>query len=167
MREFAMPGASRPEPQVSGLSQSPARAAGTVLAFDYGDRRVGVAVGDTALGIAHPLDGIATQGDARLAAIAKLIAEWRPVRLVVGMPVLEGNAPHPLAVRVRGFVRRLEARFRLPVACVDERYSSVEAEARLRAAGGARRAVRAARAREIDSYAAQLILEQFFAEDGR
>lgn len=137
-----------------------------MLAFDYGDRRVGVAVGETALGMAHPLESIAVQGEARLAAIAKLVAEWHPVRLIVGMPVGEGDAPHPLAPRVRSFARRLETRFGLPIAFVDERYSSVEAEARLRSAAGARRAARAARAREIDSFAAQLILEQHFAEAG-
>jgi len=138
-----------------------------VLAFDFGDRRVGVAVGETALRIAHPLDGIALQGEARLAAIAKLVAEWRPVLLVVGMPFTEEGAPHPLAARVKGFARRLEARFQLPVAFVDERYSSVDAEARLRSVFGARRAVRAARRREVDSYAAQLLLEQHFAESGQ
>jgi putative Holliday junction resolvase len=150
--------------QLSRPSQAPSSAAGTVLAFDYGDKRLGVAVGDAALGIAHPLDPIAAPGEARFAAIAKLVAEWRPARLVVGLPVAESGAQHPLAPRVRGFARQLEARFRLPVAWVDERYSSVEAEARVRAAGGARRAARAARARELDSYAAQLILEQYFAE---
>ena len=159
-----MPAAGRSQVPVPPFSQPTASAAGTVLAFDYGERRVGVAVGDAALGIAHPLAGVAAQGDARLAAIAKLVAEWRPVRLVIGMPVAEEGAPHPLAPRVRSFARRLQARFGLPVAFVDERYSSVEAETRLRAAGGARRAARAAREREIDSYAAQLILEQHFAE---
>jgi len=89
------------------------------------------------------------------------------VRLVVGMPLADGDAPHPLAARVRGFARRLETRFQLPVSYVDERYSSVDAEARLRSAYGARRAVRAARTREIDSVAAQLLLEQHFAESGK
>jgi putative Holliday junction resolvase len=168
MRERLMAGTSRPShPDVSRFSPPPANAAGTVLAFDYGDRRVGVAVGDSALCIAHPLEGIAVQGEARLAAIAKLVAEWHPVRLVVGMPLADEGAPHPLAARVRGFARRLEARFQLPVSYVDERYSSVDAEARLRSAYGARRAVRAARTREIDSVAAQLLLEQYFAESGK
>jgi len=168
MRERLMAGASRsPHPAVSRFSPPSANSAGTVLAFDYGERRVGVAVGDSAVRIAHPLEGIALQGEARLAAIAKLIAEWRPVRLVVGMPTAEEGAPHPLAARVRGFARRLEARFQLPVAFVDERYSSVDAEARLRSVFGARRAVRAARRREVDSYAAQLLLEQHFAEAGQ
>jgi len=161
-----MPGTGRSQVPAPPVSQPSAGAAGTVLAFDYGDKRVGVAVGDAALGMAHPLASVAVQGEARLAAIAKLIAEWHPVRLIVGMPVAEEGASHPLAPRVRSFARSLEARFGLPVAFVDERYSSVEAEARLRSAGGARRAARAARAREIDSYAAQLILEQHFAEAG-
>jgi putative holliday junction resolvase len=136
-----MAGAPRTSPQVSRPSQTPSGVA-TVLAFDYGEKRLGVAVGDAGLGIAHPLESIAAPGEARFASIAKLVAEWRPARLVVGLPVAETGDPHPLAPRVRSFARQLEARFRLPVAWVDERYSSVEAEARrsLRPAGRAPRA---------------------------
>jgi putative Holliday junction resolvase len=87
------------------------------------------------------------------AEIHKLVAEWRPVRLVVGLPVREAGA-HPLAPRVERFARQLEGRFHLPVARVDERYTSVEAEGRLRGV----------KAGSIDSVAAQLILEQYFDE---
>ena len=119
---------------------------GTVLAFDFGIRRIGVAVGEAELRCAHPLPAV--RG---LAEIHKLVAEWRPARLVVGLPVREAGA-HPLAPRVERFARQLEGRFRLPVARVDERYTSLEAEARLR---GVKR-------KAVDSVAAQLILEQYF-----
>ncbi len=135
---------------------------GTVLAFDYGDRRTGVAVGDARLRTAHPLPAIAATGAARISAIAKLINEWRPERLVVGLPLSSDGGAHRLAQKVERFARELEARFHLAVAQVDERYTSTEAESRMREAFGARRAAQASRARKLDSYAAQLILQQYF-----
>ena len=126
----------------------PERASGTVLAFDFGLKRIGVAVGEPELRTAHPLPTIAAPG---FDNIGKLVAEWRPAQLVVGLPVAE-QGEHALAKRVERFARQLEGRFRLPVARVDERFSSVEAESRLR--GMKRKAV--------DSVAAQLLLEQYF-----
>jgi putative Holliday junction resolvase len=126
------------------------RATRTVLAFDFGLKRIGVAVGEPELGTAHPLATIAAPG---FDAIGRLVAEWQPAALVVGLPVAE-RGEHALARRVERFARQLEGRYRLPVARVDERFSSVEAESRLR---GVRR-------KSIDSVAAQLILEQFFNE---
>ena len=122
----------------------------TVLAFDFGLKRIGVAVGEPELGTAHPLAAIAAPG---FDTISTLIAEWRPSQLVVGLPVA-ANGEHPLAKRVERFARQLEGRFRLPVARVDERFSSVEAESRLR---GLKR-------KNVDSVAAQLLLEQYFHE---
>ncbi len=128
----------------------PERVARTVLAFDFGSKRIGVAVGEPELRTAHPLSGIAAPG---FDAIARLVIEWRPGLLVVGLPVAERGA-HPLAPRVERFARQLEGRFGLPVALVDERFSSVEAESRLRGA----------KKKAVDSVAAQLILEQYFDE---
>jgi putative Holliday junction resolvase len=122
----------------------------TVLAFDFGLKRIGVAVGEPELRTAHPLPGIAAPG---FAAIEKLVKEWRPGALVVGLPVAEHRV-HPLARRVERFARQLEGRFRLPVARVDERYTSVEAQSLLRGI----------RTKAVDSVAAQLILEQYFHE---
>jgi len=136
---------------------------GTVLAFDYGLRRVGVAVGEIETRHAHPLAVIRTEGVARFAEIDRLVGEWKPRALVVGVPQRDDGV-HPLGARAARFARQLAARFGLPVACVDESYSSVEAEARLRGAAGARRAVVAARSRTLDAHAAQLLLEQYFAE---
>ncbi len=128
----------------------PERAARTVLAFDFGLKRIGVAVGEPELGTAHPLPAIAAPGFDR---IEKLVAEWRPAQLVVGLPVAE-QGEHALAKRVERFARQLEGRFRLPVARVDERFSSVEAESLLRGV----------KKKAIDSVAAQILLEQYFHE---
>jgi putative holliday junction resolvase len=124
------------------------RATRTILAFDFGLKRIGVAVGEPELRTVHPLEPIAAPG---FEAIAKLVAQWRPARLVVGLPVAP-SGEHPLAGRVERFARQLEGRYRLPVALVDERFSSVEAESRLR---GVKR-------KSVDSVAAQLLLEQYF-----
>ncbi|HLQ01994.1 MAG TPA: Holliday junction resolvase RuvX [Burkholderiales bacterium] len=127
----------------------PERAARTVLAFDFGLKRIGVAVGEPELRTAHPLPAVAG-----FAQIEKLVAEWKPARFVVGLPVREAGE-HPLARRVERFARQLHGRFRIPVERVDERFSSVEAESRLR---GVKR-------KAVDSVAAQLILEQFFDDE--
>jgi len=126
----------------------PERASRTVLAFDFGLKRIGVAVGEPELGTAHPLPAIAAPG---FDAISRLVNEWQPAQIVVGLPVA-ANGEHPLARRVERFARQLEGRFRLPVARVDERFTSVEAESRLRGVKN----------KAIDSVAAQLILEQYF-----
>jgi putative Holliday junction resolvase len=121
---------------------------GTVLAFDFGLKRIGVAVGEPELGTAHPLPAVSGFPE-----IQKLVVEWKPIRLVVGLPVREAGE-HPLARRVERFARQLEGRFRLPVARVDERFTSVEAESKLRGV----------KKKGVDSVAAQLILEQYFDE---
>jgi putative Holliday junction resolvase len=125
----------------------------TVLAFDFGLKRIGVAVGEPELGTAHPLPAVAAPG---FDMITKLISEWRPAALVVGLPVAE-RGEHPLAKRVERFARQLEGRFRLPVARVDERFTSVEAESRLRET----KTKSGMKKTAIDSVAAQLILEQY------
>ena len=134
----------------------PETATRTVIAFDFGIKRIGVAVGEPELGTAHPLPGIAAAGDARFAAIGRLLAEWKPARLVVGWPLAASGSAHDTTRRAERFARQLRGRFRLPVELVDERFTSVEAERRLRGRGADRLA--------IDSVAAQLILEQYFDE---
>jgi putative holliday junction resolvase len=98
----------------------------------------------------------------RFTAIERLVREWKPALLVVGRPLGEDGAAHEMTRRAERFARQLNGRFRLEVKLVDERYSSVEAESRARAAYGARKAVKLARGKALDSQAAQLILEQFF-----
>lgn len=134
------------------------QAIGTILAFDFGEKRIGVAVGNTLVGIAHPLQTISSEAnDARFAAIAALIAEWQPVQLVVGLPTYLDGGEHALTLLCRKFARRLEGRFRLPVALVDERLSSAEASQSLKEAGIRGRQQKAM----LDQVAAQTILQQF------
>lgn len=136
-------------------------ASGTIIAFDFGTRRIGVAIGESMIGLAHPLTEIAgEEAGKRFAAIAKLIAEWKPQHLVVGLPLSVEAEPHELTRRAQRFARQLEGRFGLPVSFVDERYTSVDAEAGMRESG----AHKAIREKRIDAAAAQLILQQYFNE---
>lgn len=144
---------------MAATSTAPASRAGTVLAFDFGTRRTGVAVGETALGLAHPLTTIAADNDEeRLAAIASLIAEWRPALLVVGLPTHADGTPHDMTTRARQFAQRLRARFELAVELVDERYTTEAATAALAAADIGARAGKPVR----DRVAAQIILQAYF-----
>lgn len=122
----------------------------TLLAFDFGSKRVGVATGSRFTGNAEALKSIALEGEARFQAIAKLIQEWQPEALVIGVPFHPDGAEHEITQRARRFGRQLKSRFRLAVYEVDERYTSVEAESQ--------------GARDVDSASAALILEQFFRE---
>jgi putative Holliday junction resolvase len=119
------------------------------LAFDFGVRRVGVATGNSMTRTATPLTTVAAEGEARLAAIAALIREWRPAALVVGVPFHPDGAAHANTERARRFGRELRARFELPVHEVDERYTTAAA----RSAGSA----------DLDAGAAAIILEQHLA----
>ena len=117
------------------------------LALDFGTRRIGVAVGNTLLDRARPLQTVAAIGDARFAAIARLIAEWQPDALVVGVPFHIDGAAHDNTHRARRFARQLHGRYRLPVHEVDERYTTTAA-----LQDGAP---------DADAAAAALILEQY------
>jgi putative Holliday junction resolvase len=143
----------------------PEQAARTVLAFDFGLQRIGVAVGEPELGTAHPLPGIAARSQpGRLTAVERLVKEWKPSMLVVGRPLGEDGAPHEMTRRAERFARQLNGRFRLPVRLVDERYSSAEVESRMRAAYGSRKAAILSRGKALDSHAAQVILEQYLSD---
>ena len=120
----------------------------TLLSFDYGTRRVGVATGNTLLCQAQPLKTVAAEGDARFAVIAGLIKEWQPAALVVGVPFHPDGAEHDNTQRARRFARQLHGRFMLPVHEVDERYTTTEAHAM----GAA----------DADAAAAAIILDQYF-----
>jgi putative Holliday junction resolvase len=132
-----------------------------VLAFDFGARRIGVAVGDTQLAIAHPLATIdASDNRRRFEAIAALVAEWQPVRFVLGCPGLAEAAEHVLAPALARFERRLAVRFGLPVERVDETLSSWDASRRMSAGGLPARAQK----QRIDAMAACVILEAWFEQ---
>lgn len=131
----------------------------TVMAFDFGEKRIGVAVGETLLGEARALATIAeSANDRRFAAIGKLVAEWRPARMVVGLPRHIDDTEHEFAARCERFARQLENRYRLPVEFADERYSSAVAEAQL---AGRDVNVRKNKAR-LDAEAAAVILQAWF-----
>jgi putative Holliday junction resolvase len=134
---------------MSGAEPVRPATAASFLAFDYGTRRVGVASGNSVTRRATPLRSIAAAGDARFAAIAALVSEWRPDALVVGVPFHPDGAAHDNTRRAQRFARQLHGRFGLPVHEVDERYTTTEA-----AAGGAA---------DLDAAAAAIILDQFLS----
>jgi putative Holliday junction resolvase len=127
-----------------------ARSDHTLLAFDFGLKRTGVAAGNTLTRTAQPLRTIAAEGDARFALIGPLIAEWRPAALVVGVPFHPDGAEHDNTRRARRFARQLHGRFMLPVHEVDERYSTTEALSE--------------GAKDADAAAAAILLNQYFSE---
>jgi putative Holliday junction resolvase len=135
----------------------PAR--GTLLGFDFGLARIGIAVGEIETGLASALLTVHSEARAaRFGAIEKLVAEWRPVGLVVGIPGHPDGTAHELGARCRRFANQLRGRFGLPVVECDERLTSVAAEAALVDSG-----VRDWRTRKevLDAVAARIILQQF------
>ena len=132
----------------------------TILAFDYGMRRIGVAVGQQVTASANPLAVIQNSDDGPdWTAIAELIREWQPARIIVGMPTHADGSPSEIAGQVRDFIAEL-ARFERPVETEDERYSSLEAEELLKSerALGLRGRIKK---EMIDSAAATLIAERW------
>ncbi|HZZ93538.1 MAG TPA: Holliday junction resolvase RuvX [Usitatibacter sp.] len=130
---------------------------GTLIGFDYGERRIGVAVGETSVRIANPVGHIdAAANEARFEAIARLVAEWRPAGFVVGRPRHSDGSPHAVARLAEKFGRRLLARHGLPVVFVDETLTSATAEAQLRETR-----TRGRKAGDVDALAASLILQSY------
>lgn len=129
---------------------APSAGVQTYLSFDYGTRRIGVATGNTLLNQGRARCTVTVQpgSQAHFAEIAKLIAEWLPAALVVGVPFHPDGEPHENTARARRFARQLHGRFRLMVHEVDERYSTTEALA--------------SGARDADAESAAIILSQFF-----
>jgi putative Holliday junction resolvase len=135
------------------------RGRGAVMALDFGERRIGVAVGDRALGIGHPLETVHYKnGQDPLERIARLVSEWKPELFVVGVPVTPDGKPHPLVPAIERFCRALTERFGIATCQVDESYTSAEASDMLRGAGVRGRQQKAF----LDQVAAQTILEDFF-----
>jgi putative Holliday junction resolvase len=132
---------------------------GTVLAFDFGERRIGIAVGEHLLASATPLMTIDNESnEIRFQIITKLVSEWQPRLLVVGLPLSLDGTEHAVTQLCKKFARRLNGRFNLPVMLIDERYSSVEASQRLNEAGIRGRAQK----EMLDQVAAQTILQSYF-----
>ncbi len=130
----------------------------TVLGFDFGLKRIGVAVGQTVTGTASPLDTLkAEAGEPHWEQIAKLIAQWRPDALVVGIPLRIDSSDQHITHEARRFAKSLRSRYGLPVHTVDERFTTLEAKQRLFDVGGYRSLEKA----QIDSWAAKLITESW------
>lgn len=121
----------------------------TIFAFDFGVKRIGMAVGNTLLRQAQPLKIIdAIDNATRFAAIQTLLDEWKPALLVVGLPMHPDGTAHEMTARARKFANQLHGRFNVPVELVDERYSSAVIASR--------------RGEVIDDRAAAIILQQYF-----
>jgi putative holliday junction resolvase len=131
----------------------------TVLAFDFGTQRIGVAVGNTLVRLAQPLVTIAADPATMMAMIGALVDEWQPRELVVGLPRHADGTPHAMTAKTQRFARTLRDRFKLPVALVDERWTTEIAQDQLNRERGGREG-RAHR----DEIAAQLILQAYFDE---
>src|SRR2546425_11957701 len=130
-----------------------------VLAFDFGTQRIGVAVGNTLIRFAQPLVTIAADPATMMAMIGALVNEWQPQQLVVGLPLHADGTPHAMTAKARDFAHALGKRFGLPVALVDERWTTEIAQERLNREHGGREG-RAHR----DEIAAQVILQAYFDE---
>ena len=125
----------------------------TVMAFDFGTRRIGVAVGNTLTRQGQPVKTIAeSSSDAAFRVIEGLVKEWQPNRLVVGLPCHPDGTEHEMSAKARRFGNQLHGRFQLPVEWVDERYTSavLEGDPNMRD--------------NLDAESAALILEQYFLE---
>ncbi len=131
------------------------------MAFDYGTRFIGVAVGQSITRTASPLEAIrAKDGTPNWDQIDALLKEWQPQRLIVGLPLNMDGTPSDMSQRAEKFARRLHGRFGLPVEMWDERLSSFEARGEMLAQD---RGKRDFRERGVDSMSARLILEGWFA----
>jgi putative holliday junction resolvase len=132
-----------------------------MLSFDFGAKRIGVAVGNSLTQTSQPLMTLqGEQNEVRFNAIQVLIKDWQPVALIVGLPCNEDGTPHEMTRLSRRFANRLKGRFNLPTVLVDERYTSATASSQLTEMGvyGIKQKVM------IDQVAAQHILQAYFNE---
>ncbi len=130
---------------------------GTLIGFDFGERRIGVAVGETSTRIANPLGAIEeSANEPRFRAIGRIVDEWQPAGFVVGLPRHADDSEHAIAKLAEKFARRLEARYHLPVEFVDETLTSAIAESQLRETR-----TRPSRKSDVDALAAAIILQSF------
>ena len=132
---------------------------GSVLAFDFGKTRIGVAQGNTHIAIAHPVGTITGKSNQdKFNKINQLVKEWQPDFLIVGLPKYLDGTPHEMTQLAEKFARRLYATFRLPVGLVDERLTSAVAEQRLTQT----QTFGKKRKQALDQVAAMEILQSFF-----
>lgn len=144
----------------AGMRDENTKPAGTIIAFDFGFRRIGVAVGQTLTGSANTLAVVSVASQPDWQAISGIIGEWKPAALVVGLPLADDGGETEMSKGARKFGRQLEGRFGISVMFEDERLTSFSAEQRFiaaRARGGMRRKDAALK----DAIAAQIILENW------
>ncbi len=152
-------------PDSIDLSSHQPRIAGTCMAFDYGTRHIGMAIGDRLLHTARPLIVIANRnGTPDWQFIESEIDEWQPVDLVLGWPLTEDGNEQPLCDHIKGFSKQLTKRFDLPVHLVDERFSSMAAQEHIRSMRKNGQLKRRIRHTDVDKVAAALILETWFTQ---
>lgn len=146
---------------------APPAASRTVLAFDFGLRRIGVAVGETGPLVASPLTTVAADdGEPRWPALDACIGQWQPALLLVGEPHYQDGSEGTLAGRARAFADRLAQRYTLPVELVDEQLTSRSARAELREQRRSGARSRRVRREDVDAVAAQLILRSWLEQTG-
>ena len=146
------------------MTENSLRRAGTYLGFDFGLKRIGVAVGDTVLGTAQPLLVVAnTHGTPDWSAIDAAIKQWQPIGLVVGVPLTEDGAEQSMTHHARGFLKRIKQRSGLPSFAADERFTSISAQHALREMRqrGQRGTTQKS---DVDKLAAALILQAWFSD---
>lgn len=137
------------------------------LGFDYGGKRIGVAVGDDLTRLARPLPTVANAREPDWIAIGKALKEWRPKAVIVGLPVDLDGHEQAITQQARAFAAALQARYGVTVHLVDERMSSRAADDELRSARADGRKANRVRKGERDGIAARLILEQFLGDAAR
>jgi len=126
----------------------------TILAFDYGTRRIGVAVGNTETRVSQALKTMAAQNaDGLFREIEHLLKEWQPDQIIVGLPTHPDGTEHEMTAKAKRFGNQLHGRFHLPIIWVDERYTSAVLEGNPQMHDN------------LDAHSAALILEQYFAEN--
>lgn len=139
------------------FAQTPAEVEGTVIGFDFGLKRIGVAIGQTITQTASPLTIVASKdGKPDWAHISQLFEEWQPVAIVVGLPKRLNGEEQPFTQSARKFGQRLNGRYHRPVFFIDEQLSSIEAENRMKG--------RIAPHQSVDDHAAQIILENWLQQ---
>lgn len=133
-----------------------------LMGFDFGLKRIGVAIGQTVTQTARPLDTLhAKDGQPNWDMLGKLIKKWRPDALIIGIPLNMDGTDQPIGIRARQFARTLQERFQLPVYEMDERLTTKDAKERLFKEGG----YKALQDGQVDRVAAQLILQNWFEEN--
>ena len=135
----------------------------TVMAFDYGSKRIGVAIGQQFTTTTRPLDTVAVkQNKPDWNHISRLIKEWQPDLLLIGLPLAEDGGEQEMSIAARRFSNRLNGRYQLPVELVDERFSSIEAEEIVVAARRSGRLKKSKVKQAVDQVAATLIIQSWF-----